>query len=107
MGRTKSEGPSDPLPDDLVPLRDALVDAHHGRITVDAAELPVPRSDEDAYAVQQSVAEAMRWFAASPPFAWKVGASSLDAVPSGAPLPPVRVVASPARFGAGAFNRIL
>lgn len=107
MARTTREGPSDPLPDDLVPLRDALVDAHHGRITVDAAELPVPASDEEAYAVQQSVAESMRWFAASRPFAWKVGASSRDAVPSGAPLPPARVVASPARFGAGAFNRIL
>ena len=90
-----------------MPLRDALVDAHHGRITVDAAELPVPESDADAYAVQESVADAMRWFAASPPFAWKVGASSRDALPNAAPLPPARVVATPARFGAGAFNRIL
>ena len=95
------------LPDDLVPLRDALVDAHHGRITIDATELPMPASDDDAYAVQQSVADAMRWFAASPPFAWKVGASSRDALPSAAPLPPARVVATPARFGTGAFNRIL
>jgi len=95
------------LPDELALLRDALVDAHHGRITVDATELPVPANDDDAYAVQQSVAEAMRWFAVSPPFAWKVGASDRDAVPNAAPLPPARVVATPARFGAGAFNRIL
>ena len=95
------------LPDDLEPLRDALVDAHHGRITVDAGELPVPGSDADAYAVQQSVADALRWFAAAPPSAWKVGASSRDAEPNAAPLPPSRVVASPAQFAAGAFNRIL
>ena len=95
------------VPDDLVPLRDALVDAHHGRLTIDAAELPVPADDADAYAVQQSVAEALRWFAATPAFAWKVGASSRDAEPSAAPLPPSRVVATPARFAAGAFNRIL
>ena len=103
-----SEGsPRAALPDDLVPLRDALVDAHHGRITVDARDLPVPASDDEAYAVQQSVADAMRWFAAAPPCAWKVGAASRDAVPSAAPLPPARVLASPARFAAGAFNRIL
>lgn len=95
------------ISDDLEPLRDALVDAHHGRITVDASELPVPASDADAYAVQTSVAQALRWFAATPPFAWKVGASSRDAVPNAAPLPPSRVIASPAEFAAGAFNRIL
>jgi 2-keto-4-pentenoate hydratase len=95
------------LPDDLAALRDALVDAYHGRITVDPTDLPIPQSDADAYAVQQSVAEAMRWFALSPPSAWKVGAASRDAVPSGAPLPPQRVMPSPATFAAGAFNRIL
>lgn len=95
------------LPDDLAPLRDALVDAHHGRITVDAADLPVPQSDADAYAVQRSVADALGWFKASGPGAWKVGAASRDAVPSAAPLPPQRVVPSPAAFAAGAFNRIL
>jgi 2-keto-4-pentenoate hydratase len=95
------------VPDDLAPLRDALVDAHHGRITVDAGDLPIPASDADAYAVQQSVADALRWFASSPPSAWKVGAPSRDAVPNAAPLPPQRVVATPAMFAAGAFNRIL
>ena len=95
------------LPDDLAPLRDALVDAHHGRITVEAADLPVPQSDADAYAVQQSVADALGWFKASAPGAWKVGAASRDAVPNGAPLPPQRIVPSPAAFAAGAFNRIL
>ena len=95
------------LSDDLAAHRDALGDAPHGRIAVDSTELPVPAIDADAYAVQQSVADTLHWFAASPPRAWKVGASSRDAVPNAAPLPPQRVVASPAAFAAGAFNRIL
>lgn len=99
--------PAASLSDDLAALRDALVDAHHGRITVDAGDLPVPSCDADAYAVQQSVADALRWFASSPPSAWKVGAASRDGVPNAAPLPPQRVVATPATFAAGAFNRIL
>jgi 2-keto-4-pentenoate hydratase len=95
------------LPDYLVPLRDALIDARHGRIGVAAADLPVPASDEDAYAVQQAVANEFGWFAAAPPRAWKVGAAGRAALPNAAPLPPQRVVESPATFPASAFNRIL
>jgi 2-keto-4-pentenoate hydratase len=94
------------LPDYLAPLRDALVDARHGRTTIAVDGLPVPRNDADAYAVQQAVADAFEWFA-SPPHAWKVGASARDAVPNAAPLPLQRVVESPATFAAGAFNRML
>ena len=96
-----------PLPDAIVALRDALVDAHRRRAAVDATSLPVPASDAEAYSVQQSVAEAMCWFDGAGPCAWKVGAAARDAVPNAAPLPPARVVASPARFAAGTFNRIL
>jgi 2-keto-4-pentenoate hydratase len=95
------------LPDYLVPLRDALVDARHGRVGVAAANLPVPKSDEDAYAVQQAVANEFGWFAAAPPRAWKVGAASRAALPNAAPLPSQRLVESPATFPAGAFNRML
>ena len=95
------------LPDYLVPLRDALVDARHGRIGVAAAALPVPKSDEDAYAVQDSVAGALGWFRTAKPHAWKVGAASRAALPNAAPLPGQHVVDSPATFPAGAFNRML
>ena len=95
------------LPDYLVPLRDALVDARHGRVGVAAADLPVPASDEDAYAVQQAVADAFGWFAAAPPRAWKVGAASRAALPNAAPLPSQHLVESPAVFPAGAFDRML
>ena len=95
------------LPEYLVPLRDALVDARHGRIGVAAAGLPVPGIDGDAYAVQESVADAFGWFAAAPPRAWKVGAASRAALPNAAPLPPPHVVDSPATFSAGAFGRML
>ena len=95
------------LPEYLAPLRDALVDARHGRIGVAAADLPVPRCDDDAYAVQESVADALGWFAAAPPRAWKVGAASRAALPNAAPLPSQHVVDSPATFPAGAFDRML
>ena len=91
----------------LLPLRDALLDARRRGTTVGVEGLPVPHSDDDAYAVQQSVAEALGWFAAPGSRAWKVGASSRDAVPSAAPLPPDGVRTSPATFAAGRFNRIL
>jgi 2-keto-4-pentenoate hydratase len=95
------------LPAYLAPLRDALVDARHGRIGVAAAGLPVPESDRDAYAVQDSVADVFGWFNAAGPHAWKVGAASRAATPNAAPLPAPRVVESPATFPAGAFDRIL
>ena len=95
------------LPGDLALLRDALIDARHGRTAVAADRLPVPRNDDEAYAVQQAVADALGWFATAPPRAWKVGAASRAASPNAAPLPPQHVVHSPAVFPIGAFNRIL
>ena len=97
----------DALPDYLVPLRDALVEARRERRSIPVEGLPVPRSDADAYAVQTAVADACGLFASSRPRAWKVGAASRDAVPNAAPLPPKHVVRSPATFAAGTFNRIL
>ena len=92
--------------DYLTPLRDALVDARRRHTTVAAAGLPVPRSDDDAYAVQRAVADATGLFTTRPT-AWKVGAASRTATPNAAPLPPRTLVSSPARFAADAFNRIL
>ncbi|HLW12297.1 MAG TPA: fumarylacetoacetate hydrolase family protein [Casimicrobiaceae bacterium] len=95
------------LPDYLVPLRDALVDARREGQSISLEGLPVPRSDADAYAVQTAVADACGFFASSRPRAWKVGAASRAAVPNAAPLPPRYIVRSPATFAAGTFNRIL
>jgi 2-keto-4-pentenoate hydratase len=95
------------LPEYLVPLRDSLIGARRERRSIALTGLPVPRSDADAYAVQQAVADACGWFASSRPRAWKLGAASRDAIPNAAPLPPRHVVRSPAIFAAGTFNRIL
>ena len=92
--------------DYLTPLRDALVDARRRHATVAAAGLPVPHTDDDAYAVQQAVADATGLFAKRPT-AWKVGAASRTATPNAAPLPAQGLLASPARFAPKAFNRIL
>ena len=94
------------LPADLEPLRDALVRAHRTLTTIDPRALPVPNTDEDAYAVQHAVAEALGWFR-SPPTAWKVGAASRTSTPNAAPLPPHVVHPSPATFASGTFNRIV
>ncbi|MEO8537250.1 MAG: fumarylacetoacetate hydrolase family protein [Betaproteobacteria bacterium] len=94
------------MPDDLTPLRDALVDARSRRARIAAAGLPSPRSDSDAYAVQDAVAAAFGWFRTRP-VCWKVGAAGRDAVPNAAPLPASGVHVSPARFGAETFGRIL
>lgn len=95
------------LPDYLAPLRDALLRARRDRCPVATVGLAVPRTDADAYAVQQAVSDALGWFDTSPPRAWKVGAASRDATPNAAPLFGKRVVESPATFPRGAFNRML
>jgi 2-keto-4-pentenoate hydratase len=93
------------LPPYLAPLRDALIDARTRRAVVPVERLPVPKSDEDAYAVQDAIADEFGWFATSRPRAWKVGAGSREATPSAAPLPARGIVESPATFTAGAFHR--
>jgi len=95
------------VPRYLEPLRDALIDARRRHATIAVADLPVPRSDADAYAVQRAVADASGWFASSRAAAWKVGAAGRDATPNAAPLPAAMVRASPATFARGTFNRIL
>src|SRR4029079_9378408 len=73
------------MPEYLEALRDALVRAHRTRTPVDAAALPVPRGDADAYAVQRALAADLRWFGTRPA-AWKVGSASRNATPSAAPI---------------------
>ena len=97
---------SEAPPGYLAPLVEALVHARQSQTTVAVAELPEPRSDADAYAVQRAVAQRCGWFAARPT-AWKVGAASRRATPNAAPLPSAVVHASPATFARDRFNRIL
>lgn len=92
---------------DLEPLRDALVGARRDRRTATTSGLPQPRSDADAYAIQHAVAEALGWFASARPRAWKVGASSRQAMPNAAPLPSEGIRESPATFARGTFRRML
>lgn len=87
-------------------LADALVHAHRRNGHLQASAMPVPASDAEAYAVQDAVAQAQRWFASERASAWKVGAASRDATPSAAPLPPHCVRTSPATFAAGSFRTI-
>ena len=63
-------------------------------------------SFDDAYAVQDRVADALGWFEGTRATAWKAGASAPGATPIAVPLPTSGVVASPARYGAGAFHSI-
>ena len=57
-----------------------------------------------AYAVQDSVAQAMGWFGSAVPGHWKSGGPSRDAVLTHAPLPPAGVRASPANYSDMHFN---
>ena len=97
---------TNPVPDYLTKLRDALVLSRRTREPIAAAGLPEPHNDADAYAVQSAVGAEFGWFAAKPT-AWKVGASSRTATPNAAPLPARGVHKSPATFARGTFNRIL
>ncbi|HET9338482.1 MAG TPA: fumarylacetoacetate hydrolase family protein [Casimicrobiaceae bacterium] len=65
-----------------------------------------PPSADDAYRVQDRVAEALGWFRGAHVSTWKVGAAARDATPSATPLPLEGVVASPAQFDAAHFHGI-
>ncbi len=74
----------------------ALVQARSASTLVDAAGVTL--SDPlEAYAVQDAVAQALRWFAArAAPRHWKSGGAHRNALLTHAPLPPAGVWASPA-----------
>ncbi len=86
-------------------VADALVHARRNVTTCMAAPLAGALADAgEAYAVQQRVADALGWFAGSPPQFWKSGGPSRDAVFTHAPLPPSGVWTSPARAGDWPFH---
>ncbi len=84
-----------------------LIDAYHGHFQLSALpEDCVPRTPAEAYAVQDAVAAAL-WLGEGERIgAWKVGAPSLQATPTAAPIPPQRVHRSPARLPANGFHVI-
>jgi 2-keto-4-pentenoate hydratase len=79
----------------------ALVEA---RLTGSTVKAVAPADTETAYAAQQRVARALRWFEAGPPRHWKSGGASRAALQTHAPLPPAGVWASPAEAGAWPFH---
>lgn len=83
----------------------ALVRARGAHLACPAAEVAggLAQADE-AYAVQQQVAQALGWFDAAPPRYWKAGGLSRDAVLTHAPLPPRGVWTSPATAGDWPFH---
>ena len=83
----------------------ALVRARGAHVASPAAEVAggLAQADE-AYAVQQQVAQALGWFGAAPPRYWKAGGPSRDAVLTQAPLPPRGVWTSPATAGDWPFH---
>lgn len=70
-----------------------LLQARRSGQPVPAATLPDAAA---AYAVQRGVADALGWFLAAPPMAWKSGGPSREAVQTHAPLPGTGLWASPA-----------
>ena len=56
-------------------------------------------SAEQAYAVQDGVAQALQWFGPEGPMHWKSGGASRQATLTHAPLPPAGIWSSPANAG--------
>jgi len=78
-----------------------LVDARSAHRPVAACAVP---GDAEAYAVQDAVARALRWFEGGGAGHWKSGAASLQSGFTHARLPPSGVRGSPAELGALPFN---
>ena len=92
---------SNPAPANVV---NALVHARQHRQLADAAPVQATlQTADDAYAAQNGVAQAMGWFGDAPPFCWKSGGASAEAL-SHAPLPPEGVWNSPAVAGDWPFT---
>ncbi len=81
---------------------DLLVAARRsGRILVDVPDAAVPRSEDDATAVQDIVAHTL-----GAVVAWKVGAATLEATPVRAPIHADTVFVEPERVPAARFRHI-
>ena len=88
-------------------LADLIVRARREHRQLRADETgPGPATADEAYRVQDRVAEQLGWFSGTRATTWKVGAAQRDATPSATPLPPDGVVPSPAQFDAARFHGI-
>ncbi len=83
----------------------ALLSARRAQLACDATPLAASLvTPEDAYGVQERVAQAMAWYGDAPPACWKSGGPSRDAVLTHAGLPPQGVWSSPAMAGDWPFH---
>ena len=86
-------------------VAEALATAHRQHRPVDATALePLLQQPEQAYDVQDAVAQALGWFDAPVPRHWKSGGPSRTAPLTHAGLPPRNVLASPADMRNTHFN---
>ena len=86
-------------------LVEVLVAARRGGQAADPSGWEGALADpDDAYAVQQQVAEALGWFPDGTPRHWKSGGGSRGVVLTHAPLAPSGVRSSPADFSDMRFN---
>ena len=93
------------MPQPVQTVAEALLQAHQQKRPVDASSLePLLEKAEDAYAVQDQLAQAAGWFSSGFPRYWKSGGPSRSAVLTHAPLPPHNVLASPADMRQVHFN---
>lgn len=93
------------MPKPVETVADALLQAWRQQAPVDAAPLESQlHSADEAYAVQDRVAQASGWFAGPVPRHWKSGGPSRAAALTHAPLPPQRVWTSPADARGTHFN---
>lgn len=76
-----------------------LLEAHGGGALVDAASEPGPVDLEEVYRVQDAVLR--RLARGARPTAWKAIPPRAGGAPAASPVPPGRVLPSPARLGAG------
>lgn len=93
------------MPQPVQTVAEALMQAHRQNRPADAAALePLLARPEDAYAVQDQLAQAAGWFGGAFPKYWKSGGPSRTAALTHAPLPPQRVWSSPADARGTHFN---
>ncbi len=87
---------------------DALCLARRTRTLADAAAFTdLPQMEDDAYAVQRAVGQALQLFATSVPRFWKSGGAERNALLTHAPLPDAGVWTSPAHAGEWLFRHRL